>query len=493
MLLFLAFWLYLAYCVPYTHDDWDWGLDIGLRQWLTASLNNRYVGSFFVILMTRSVLAKVLILGGGMFAIPLLLALLAGPGEDGERRPFLPLYLAANLLTLLLPPRIWRQSYGWVSGFANYGVSVVAFLGWLLLLRGALQGKVKRPWLRAAVLLVYTFALGLFVETQSAVDLLIALALLIYALKSGKGRLCAASTLAGAVLGCIVIFLNPLYGELAASGQALGGIRNLSFPAGSSLSEIISVLFQRFFGYLLPLLFQIGLSFSLLLALISFLALWRGKCRPLCLLAAWPAVYGVLMAFFRAALPELLVVAGGIASLAIPLLSVALSGGSLPRRLARLGALLAGLAMVAPMALVLDVGGRIYVLLYVLTALVALDLAPPLLHRRAAVCMCALLAAAGMLLWSYCYTQVAACSALRKELILAAVERGDKEVSIPTDRYEVIEWYRNPISGLRVSYYKQFYGIPGDLHIVYLAPGSYEHWPDVTQADRDGAADFPNQ
>ena len=52
--LLLAGWLYIAWNVPYTHDDWDWGLPEGLERWLSGTLNNRYAGTFFVLAMTRS-------------------------------------------------------------------------------------------------------------------------------------------------------------------------------------------------------------------------------------------------------------------------------------------------------------------------------------------------------------------------------------------------------------------------------------------------------
>lgn len=38
--------LWMAWNVPYTHDDWDWGLPVGMEWWLTGALNNRYMGSF---------------------------------------------------------------------------------------------------------------------------------------------------------------------------------------------------------------------------------------------------------------------------------------------------------------------------------------------------------------------------------------------------------------------------------------------------------------
>jgi len=488
LLLFLAFWLYVAWCVPYSQDDWDWGLEVGMEQWLTASLNNRYVGSFFVIIMTRSTAAKLLVLGGGMFAIPLLTALLVSGQEKG--RPFLPLYLAANTLAVLLPQRIWRQTYGWVAGFANYGVSALMFLGWLLLLRWAFRRGENRPWPTAAGLAAYTFALGLFVETQSALDLLLALSLTAHALKAKRGRPAALGSLAGSALGFVVIFFNPVYGKLADTGHALGGIRNLSFPPGSGPAQMLEGICGRFFGELLPTLFKVSLSFSLLLALITALALWRGRYRPLAALALWPAVYGALVFFCYDALPELFIQVGGPVGWAIAIAAAALSGGDLPRRMLRMVLLLSGVAIIAPMSIVRELGGRLFLLTYLVTALTALDLAAPLLVRKPAAALCALLAAVQMFVWVGTYYDIAACSALRKELIQTAAAEGAGQVVIPTEDHEVVCWGRNPTADWRVDYYKQFYGIPEELEIIFLPHGSYEHWPNITQDDWDGATQF---
>ena len=69
-ILFAVFYLWLAAQIPYTHDDWDWGLEVGMQQWLTASVNSRYVGNFFEIIMTRSVFLKTVIMGGTFFLLP---------------------------------------------------------------------------------------------------------------------------------------------------------------------------------------------------------------------------------------------------------------------------------------------------------------------------------------------------------------------------------------------------------------------------------------
>ena len=494
LLLFLAFWLYLAWCVPYSQDDWDWGLAVGMEQWLTASLNNRYAGSFFAVIMTRSTVVKVLILGGGMFAIPLLMSLLCSLGDGEERRPFLPLYLAANLVTLVLPSRIWRQTYGWVSGFANYGVSIVFFLLWLLLLLRALSGD-REEWNKAlAILPVYTALLALFLENLAVINLLLALCFFLYTLVTERGRALTFGVLMGAVVGCVLVFRNPLYGDLAATGTALGGLRNLIFPAGSPPAEMVAYVSDRLFGYLIPLPFSLGMIFPFLLALVTILSLWRRPFNPLCILAVWPMIYGALMTYhFDAGQYQPLKAWGGVLSLVIPCLAAGFSPGPLPRRLLRAVLLLGGFGMIAPMALVWDIGGRTYLMPYLLTALVVLDLAAPLLGKRTPVsgALCAALALAVMFQWVNAYTTVAGCSALRKQLILDAMARGAQEVVVPTDRYElVIEWYRNPEAAHRVIFYRDFYHIPQDLKIIFLAPGSYEHWPDIQPQDWEGATNF---
>ena len=64
-ILIAAFYFWLVAQIPYTHDDWDWGLDIGLQQLFTANLNARYAGNFFEVVMTRSELLRILIVGSG--------------------------------------------------------------------------------------------------------------------------------------------------------------------------------------------------------------------------------------------------------------------------------------------------------------------------------------------------------------------------------------------------------------------------------------------
>ena len=84
LLLFLAACLYIAWNVPYTHDDWDWGLPVGVERLVSAGLNSRYAGTALVLAMTRSQLFKTLVMGGGMFLVPWLAARLATEEADAR-------------------------------------------------------------------------------------------------------------------------------------------------------------------------------------------------------------------------------------------------------------------------------------------------------------------------------------------------------------------------------------------------------------------------
>ena len=77
----LLFSLFLAWSVPYSAtDDWLWGMEEGLGWWLGGTLNGRYGGNFFAVIMCRSQVVKTLVMGLVIFGLPLAMALLAAAG-----------------------------------------------------------------------------------------------------------------------------------------------------------------------------------------------------------------------------------------------------------------------------------------------------------------------------------------------------------------------------------------------------------------------------
>ena len=181
----LLFDLFLALAVPYSStDDWLWGMEEGLRWWLGGLLNGRYAGNFFAVIMCRAPAVKVLVMGGTMFLIPWCMARLAA---RGDRRKELPLFLACHAGILLMPPIMWRENYGWVSGFGNYVISVLVFLVWLLALRWVADARPRMgPW--SVLLFFLALTAGLFVENLTILFLGASLILALYALVSAGPR-----------------------------------------------------------------------------------------------------------------------------------------------------------------------------------------------------------------------------------------------------------------------------------------------------------------
>lgn len=484
----LAGCLWLAWNVPYTQDDWTWGQPEGLEWWRTGALNNRYVGTFFAVVMTRWPLAKTLVMGLTMFLLPLLAAAAADPG--GRNR--FPLSLLGGGLLMTMPAVSWRQTYGWVSAFANFVVLGVWMLLLLLLARtGTAEGY--RGW-RVPVLLFPLALTGqLFAEHAAALAAAAALGLAVWSLLRKRGRASALSLLAGTLLGLAVMFRNPLYGDLAATGSALDGIRHLAFSWDEGLWNILVVTVRRYFGVILPSLFE---NYYSIWAAVCAGALWTA-CRrrkvPLPLLVpagavcagavgnAWYAMEALRLdggwvhpsPLLRAALPF-----GAVLVTAVLLLASMEWRAWLPR-LALLGG---ALAMMLPFAALDENGPRCCFPSAALLLVLALSLLADLPWGRAGTAAAGILLAAALAFHLQIFQVVGDCYALRLELMAEAVEQGAARVVFPTESWRYYyTWGHNPQNARWAAAWRGFHGLPEDMELVFLPPGSYDLWPEVTE------------
>ena len=87
----------LALTFPYTGDDWAWGCEISLQRlssWF-ADYNGRYVGNLLVIVLTRNVVLRSVVVAAVMYAIALCVDRIAGakgPAVFWTSLVLLPLY-----------------------------------------------------------------------------------------------------------------------------------------------------------------------------------------------------------------------------------------------------------------------------------------------------------------------------------------------------------------------------------------------------------------
>ena len=479
--------LYIAWNVPYTHDDWDWGLEIGLERWLSGALNNRYAGTFFVLVMTRSPLLKTLIMGLSLFLIPLLAARLAADGLPGA---FFPLSLTAAGILLTMPAMTWQQTLGWVSAFSNFVIPCVFVLALLLLLQKVRSGWSWRPLL--PVLFVLTLVSQLFVENLTLVLSGAGTLAVLAAWRTGRGRSASLALSAGAWLGLFLMFCNPLYGDLLSTGQAVDGVRHLSVPVGAGLGALLQSALGRLFVTVLPTLLE---SHPALWALTGAGAVWRmvksGRSRWLVVpsgvlfaLCAWSfwlsaesARTGIPSRFPSSAFRVVI----GPAALLL-LAAILWTDRDRSRRFPRLLLLCGILALVVPFALVQDFGLRCCFPSLALLLVLALSLLRDFPWNRWSTAAAGLLVAAALAFHIQVYAVIGGCSALRRQLLDEAAAQNAHSVLLPTEGWRYLYcWGRNPQSPVRADYFRAFYGLPEQLELVFLPRGSYELWPNIPQ------------
>ena len=483
----LLCYLFIAWAVPYScTDDLQWGMEQGVRWWKYGLLNGRYAGNLCAVLMCHFPLVKVLLMGGGMFAIPVLMAALMA---RGDRERFLPMFLTANGMILLMPPVMWTEVYGWVSGFGNYGMSAAVFLAFLLLVRRAHQKK-DRPKARAALLLGWALVMGLFVETLSLLFVGVTLVLGLYSIWDRALRLPYWAGFAGAVLAAVLVFSNGVLADLLGQGSALQGLRNLSFPPGSGPLTAGTCILQWYFRKLLPIAFLRGVHMAFPMAVIIALGFWNSRLRPLAVLGLLPL--GTFFLIWSAEDYQTWYhAAAGCLCWGLVFLALAAVKCEPELKIHRLLLYLAAPLALLPLAATTTLGQRFYFLPTLILIMLAMDLAAPLLTARAGTWAVGLAAAGLMLLWGYRGAVTASCTQARSAEISRVSAAGEDRLILPTDRYYRIFWVdRNPWNVEYASYFRQFYGIAEDVTLIFLPGGSDETWPDYTPEQWENRLEF---
>lgn len=455
-----AFYLFMAFCVPYCHDDWDWGLQVGMTQWLQATLNSRYVGNFFVIIMTRSAVIKTLVMALTLFFIPVLMTALSGK-QSVER------YLFSNLLILAVPQLMWQQTYGWVSAFANYVISAALTLLLILLLEKTVKKRSKRSYLMLPLVL----AAALFTENLT-VYLFCAISLFSLAcfIKTRRVNPLHICLIVAAAVGGVIMFSGELYGVLLREGTALEGIRSLSFDPGAGFIEIILSWAERFLCDILPpLIFGYPWLISLLTAalILGAAASKKPAKNPTpFFLSVIIALALCIYSFIGVESRELNAVLAVVFIAAVSLI--------IARGFEKSGKMLflwlSAPSVLLPLIVTTEIGQRLYYLPYVLVATVAVSALPERLEGkvrdRAFTGVLALALLACAVVYGRIYWEIRGVTANRQQAIDYAVENKLDSVIMEKDENKYW-WGRNPASKERIVFFKEFYGIPEDMEVVF--------------------------
>lgn len=254
--LFAFFYFWYAQQIPYTHDDWSWGLPYGWYMWLEAPYNNRFVGNLFVVLMTHSRLAKTLIMGSSYFLVSYGLATLTGQviSPRDQRIRFL-LFVISHCFLFTIDISVFRETYTWVSGFANFVISVIFFMIWIYEINNIFDDKnIPRDMTFFTTVPVFLVVIAgqLFVE-NIAISTTILSIYLSFVCYFRRKRICHRNIIMifGALLGLLIMFSSDMYSVLWHDGTALDGYREIFVSNSDNLYSIfVKVVIQL--AYLIP-------------------------------------------------------------------------------------------------------------------------------------------------------------------------------------------------------------------------------------------------
>lgn len=487
--LFALFYFWLAAQIPYTHDDWDWGLDIGMQQFLYATVNSRYVGNFFEIIMTRSAILKTVIMGSVFFWIPFLLSRL---GIDARERQTastrLQWFITGNVFLLTIHPTMWSETYGWVAGCANYMISAVFLMLWmreLLLVLSDTPPIGKDSWLTVLLYSVAALCGQLFLENVAIFCVLLAVALcVLYRKRYAFIPRRVAAMLCGALVGLLIMFSGRMYDSLLQNGSAVGDYREIAILGGGGIGHVvyrtaISVLNLGVRLYSLNPLLMITVSALLLWCCLAVPRERRSRRHSL-----WICIDAVMMvAFMGSGLYDRLCTSHAkwvyacdfilsvVFGLSVLLQVVSLFHGALRRKLVALW--IAAPLVIAPLVVTTEAGCRLFftsnlfILLFVLVLLsdVVRQSTSKTVVRMQVVG--GVVAAVLLCVYGVIFYRIGACNQERLLRMETAVQEQAATISLPAFPFEEYLHFPDPNEEVRISYFAEFYGIPEDVEIIF--------------------------
>lgn len=479
-------WFFIAVNLPYCGDDLIWGSPDGITELLAARTNSRYVGNAIEIVMTRSSLLKTLILASVYSLIPSLTANIVRQATKASPEQALLPYLTANALILGMHSIVWRQTYGWIAGAANFVVSFLFVLVYILLILK--DAAVSRPRAQSiAGCLLLGIAMQLFIENLAIAMVAISFAVSVY-LGLYRKRPCfrALSLLLGNLVGVGIMFSSSMYKTLFQTGNAVGGYRELSFRKGASVLSIAKNGMIYLIAKIVPSVYQeYAIAATVVIVLsVAFLLFRQEKRQIFCACVAGLTVcvtgymlgakYGLLPLLFSGSrymhLLHSLIVCGGLFLLvALGIILIFSREGRQAQLAVALGGWIAAPLVVAPLCVTTELGARLFV-----TPLLFLVLVAALLAQTAAASMgqkgkrlcTALMAAAVVVLsakWIWVYHSIGTETAARRALYADAAPGQTVYVS----PYTYGQYLHAAESGAANEYYLRFFGLPEGASVIF--------------------------
>jgi len=487
----------MLWCAPYFKDDWAWGSQVGLERLQShfTGYNGRYLGNLLVMVLTRSLPVKIILMTAGVLALPLLVSRLA------NKKLFL-LFPLSLLGVAVMPADLFRQTVVWASGFSNYMPPVLLTLCYLLLVWDLWDdtAPVQSKWSPLCALLIGGCG-ALFMEHVTLYNLALAVAVLIFSkVKHHKTYATHWCFLAGAVIGAGIMFTNSAYGFISSGkdqftyrSMAVGGTVQRYFDTiGGNIIRIsnyltecnalMNVLLAALFCIVLHRLFKKGgVTKGRRVWLIVSAGILVAYAAYSCVLTVWAKIAGNNDA--RDAIdPAWRFTFTLLFSIAL-LLCILLGIQSRRRKGQMLFALVSVYVFCTPLFIVTPLTARCFLPCYAMFMLLAALLFDLIYRdtadktkatRTAGAVFAACLIALGVF-YATVFVQIKDYSVGREAYVQAQIDRGEKKIYLPMYPAYTGDYIRGstPKDGsVWEERYKMFYHIDPDIDLVTVGPNT---------------------
>lgn len=257
----IAFWGLFYYFLPFAGDDWAWGSSLGIERMKTAfdGYNGRYLGNLLIILITRSVVAKIVVCSITMFVLILILSKIFDNVLGNNKRSSNYILAFSSVLILVLPNQIafgelqpfqiFGSTIGWLSGFTNYVVPSVL----ILVFYYYTTNKVENKWIYLFLLFDGILAC-LCVEHYTLFCLMFSFFVIVYRMYYYR-KLCKKSLffLIGSFIGALIMFTNSSYlsmqeGNVSSNQRAVGFFGSFrqyaNYVFGENANKTLALIFE---------------------------------------------------------------------------------------------------------------------------------------------------------------------------------------------------------------------------------------------------------
>ena len=503
----LLFNIWMADQIPYTHDDWDWGLQPGIQHLIQADINSRYAGNLIEVVLTRSPLLKTLVMGG-TFTLIFILSMIftckcidSMQSEKDSLSVKAGVFLLGCFLMLAMPADIWQQTNGWVAGFSNFVVSGLGLLVFGLIVVDTVQedepDRINRDRSKkgckifTAVCFAFGFVIQLFLENLTVYFCICSAAFFIYTIiKKKRAKLEAGALLSGNIIGFLVMFSSGMYHTLWDTGFAVGNYRELMYDKSKPFYVFVIDACKRYFGEFVPTIISHHAILTCAIAALLFLLSLRkeknsrdkGHKPMVCLFVSGLDVL-FFFYYFICHIQKSAAAIDHISSMRILIdllficfvtLEIAYLFLDNKRRLFCLYVVwLPPFILMSPMVVINTVGPRsYYTAVLCLTVFCQLLLAIWLLGERQkirtiSIAICFVLAVLIAAKMALIYNEIGHVNRERLQMIRHATETQQQSICLPTYPYAQYLWCPDPMNDKRVEYFRSFYGIPSEMELIF--------------------------